>query len=151
MNNSLQTLGVFLTAFGAFVATLVLAYRGLSGDRFTRKVSESAALLSGYTEMVKNLRLEIGEMRLDHDKEVVRNRKQGEEDAERAERMHKLELDGLVAIYAEERKHWDSERERLGKEMLFLKEQIDDLTSQVYFLKYRPPESRDRKGDKLHE
>lgn len=147
MEVPLQTVGVFLTAFGAFVGTLVIAYRGLSGDRFTRKVSESAALLSGYTEMVKNLRLEIGEIRLDHDKEVIRNRSQCQEDTERTARMHKLELDGLIAVYAEERKHWDEERVRLKEEMDTLKEKIDELGTEVYYLKNRPPESKNREGD----
>lgn len=147
MEIPLQTVGVFLTAIGAFVGTLVIAYRGLSGDRFTRKVSESAALLSGYTEMVKNLRLEIGEIRLDHDKEVIRNKKQCQEDSERTTRLHKLELDGLIAIYAEERRHWDLERARLEREMEALREKFDELGTEVYYLKNRPPESQKQEGD----
>lgn len=134
MNNSVQTLGVFLTAFGAFIGTLVLAYRGLSGDRFTRKVSESAALLSGYTEMVKNLRVEIGEIRIDHDKEILRNKDQYHQDLERLSAMHKLEINNVIAMYNEERKQWAIERERTHSQMLALEERLEELKTQVYLL-----------------
>lgn len=142
MDVSLQALGAFLAAFGAFIGALVLAYRGLSGDRFTRRVSESAALLTGYTEMVKNLRLEISEIRSDHDKEMLRNKQQYQADLERLSTMHRLELSGIISTHNEERKHWEAERVRLSNQISEFDERLDELRTQLYLLKNPLPETQ---------
>ncbi len=146
MDSSVQTITAILTALGAFIGALVLAYRGLSGDRFTRKVNESAALLAGYTDMVKNLRIEISDMRLDHDKETQRNKQQYQGDLERLGRLHKAELDSVMAIYAEERKLWDVERERLSNKISELDEALSKVKTEVYLLMHPPVEPPERKG-----
>jgi hypothetical protein len=150
---------LILGGIGTFLGVILAAYRSVTGDKFNRKVSESAALLSGYTEMVKNLRLELKEVHLDNDAEVVRSKKQCAEDMARLERLHKQELDALMAIYAEERKQWELQRTRMvaqfeedrarwNEARLELKERIDGLDSQVYVLRNRPTESKDRAEDK---
>lgn len=146
MRYTLTEITAFVTAVGAFLGALVLAYRGLSGDRFSRRVNESAALLTGYTEMVKNLRVEISDMRLDHDKDVLYTKKQYQNDLERLARLHKIELDSIIAIYTEERRQWEEERERLGSKINELDEKIVELQATVFTP--RNPESKSRESDK---
>jgi uncharacterized protein YukE len=123
------TIAAVLTALGAFIGAVVLAYRGLSGDRFARKVSESAALLTGYTEMVKNLRTEIDQMRQSHAADMGRMLKN-----------HVLEINSINENCDKDRARWDRERLRL-------EERIETLEAQVYAVLHRPPGAQDRQGD----
>ena len=111
-----EGIAAIVVAAGGFIGAVVLAFRGLSGDRFSRKVSESAALLSGYTEMVKNLRTEIDEMRKSHSDDMGRMLKN-----------HVLEIESINDNCDKDRARWDAERERL-------EERIETLEAQVYAL-----------------
>jgi septal ring factor EnvC (AmiA/AmiB activator) len=53
---------MIVAATGA-VAALFAGLRNLRGDRFNRDVSSSAALLTGYKDMVDNLRKELDAVR----------------------------------------------------------------------------------------
>lgn len=150
---------LILGAVGVFLGVLITSYRSVTGDRFTRKVSESAALLTGYTEMVQNLRRELVEVRIDNEKDVERSKKQCVEDMARLERLHRHELDGVIAVYAEERRLWEAQRARMDeqfeqdrarwdKDRMELRERIDDLDSQVYVIRNRPVDSKDRTEDR---
>ena len=144
---------LLLGGMSAFVAALVAAYRSLTGDRFNRKVSESAALLTGYTEMIKNVRLELADVRRDNDLEVTRNKRMAVEDLARLERLHKQEIDGLIAVYTAERKNWEEQRARMEQQFgrdrarwdtdrLELKERLAGLESQVYVIRNNPRENQ---------
>lgn len=124
-----EGIAAILVALSTFIGGVILAFRGLSGDKFNRKVTESAALLTGYTEMVSNLREEIREIRADNEKEQ-----------ERSQRHHKVEIENLIFLHDEERKRWETERVRLT-------ERIDLLESQVAALLYRPKNRRTRAND----
>lgn len=125
-----ESLAAVLVALSTFIGGLALAYRGLSGDRFQRKVTESAALLTGYTEMVGNLRKEIDAIRVAHGSEI-----------ERQQKIHKTEMDGLRLLHEEERTRWNEERQRL-------EDRVDELEGKVTALLYRPPTARDRADDR---
>lgn len=118
-----------LGAIGVFLGVLVAAYRGLRGDKFQRGITESAALLTGYTEMVSNLRKEIDAMRVANANE-----------SERQTRQHAVEIANLRDLHLEERSRWNEERDRL-------EERIDTLEAQVAAVLYRPKESHDRHDD----
>ena len=124
-----EAIAAILVAAGTFLSGLILAIRGLSGDRFNRKVTESAALLTGYTEMVANLRKEIKEIREDNTHEI-----------ERLQRQHKVEIENLTFMQNQERERWDGERNRL-------EERIDTLEAQVAAVLFRPSGSRERADD----
>ncbi len=144
---------LILGGLSAFIGALVAAYRSVTGDKFDRQATESATRLAGYTEMIRDLRSELGEVRKDNDIEVERNRRQYAEDLARLERLHKQEMDALIAIYKEERKQWDQQRARMvaqfeedrarwNADRLELKERIDGLASQVYVIRNPPTEDQ---------
>lgn len=124
-----EGIAAILAAATTFIGGVILAIRGVTGDRFQRKVTESAALLTGYTEMVKNLRQEISDIRADNEKEQ-----------DRKERHHKVELENLIFLHDEERKRWIEERDRMN-------ERIETLEAQVAALLYRPDDARTRSDD----
>lgn len=105
-----------MTAAGAFIGAVILAVRGVTGDRFQRKVTESAALLSGYTEQVKNLRGELEAARVAHDAEV-----------RRIQERHQREIDHLNAQHTQVETRWDEERQRLEDRIETLEAQVAAL------------------------
>lgn len=115
-----EALAAIIVAFGTFIGAVVLAYRGLSGDRFQRKVSESAALLSGYTEMVKNLRTELDEVRKSHESDMGRMLKN-----------HTIELTTQADLWDKERGRWDRDRERMDERIELLEAQVAALLNQL--------------------
>lgn len=130
-----------LGGIATFVGAVTVAWKTVNGERFTQRVSESAALLTGYTDMVKNLRAEMAEMRHAHAEDTGRFQKQCAADMDRLKMMHKYELDSLIAVYAEERSRFERERERM-------EERVETLEAQVTALLYRPSTAQDRAGDK---
>lgn len=118
-----------LGALGAFIGVVFGIVRAMTGERFQRRVTESAALLSGYTDMVKSLRVELTEVKEQHSK-----------DMERQANHHRVEIENTNFLHDEERKRWQTERERL-------EERIDTLEAQVAALLYRPEGRRTRKDD----
>lgn len=126
---SSEAIVAILAAGGTFITGLILALRGVSGDRFNRKVTESAALLTGYTEMVANLRKEIKDIREDNASEI-----------ERIQRQHQVELENIRFLHNEDRKRWESERDHMAG-------RIETLEAQVAAVLFRPQTSRGRKDD----
>lgn len=108
-----EGVAVVLVAVGTFVSGLVLAYRGLSGDRFTRKATEGASLLAGYGEMVKNLRTEMTARDAAHTAEI-----------DRQQRQHRTELDSLALLHKEERERWAEDRARMNERIELLEAQV---------------------------
>lgn len=121
MGLSPEGIAAILVGLSTFLGGIALAYRGLRGDTFQRKVTESAALLSGYTEMVGNLRKEIDAIRDAHAK-----------DQQRATDHHRVELENTNFLHEEERSRWRAERERL-------EERVDQLEAQVAALLFNRP------------
>ncbi len=56
-------IAALVVAITGALAAVFAGMRNLHGDRFNRDVSGSAALLTGYKEMVGNLRLELDAVR----------------------------------------------------------------------------------------
>lgn len=124
-----EGIAAILVAGGTFITGLILALRGVSGDKFQRKVTESAALLSGYTEMVKNLRAEVAAIRDQH-----------AADMERQQRQHDADLATQQQLHDAERMRWMAERVRL-------EERIETQEAQIAAFLLRPKSSRERKSD----
>lgn len=122
-------ISAIIVGLGTFVGAVALALRGITGDRFQRKVTESASLLSGYTEMVKNLRAEIADIRQDNDSEI-----------QRLQQQHQRELEQQNLLHEQERQRWNAERNRL-------EERLETLEAQVVALMNRPKSLRERKSD----
>ena len=83
-------------ALSAAMVGLLTTYRGLTGDKFNRKVSESASLLIGYTTMVEGLRDEVRENKLSYSVDV-----------ERIQARHDREMSALSKHHADERAMWE--------------------------------------------
>ncbi len=108
-----------LGAIGTFAGVLALMWRQLTGDRFKRRVDESANILSGYTNQVRALNAQMSEAQTRHAAEMTRLTAQ-----------HKAEMDNMGALHDRERGRWQSERDRL-------EERIDALEGQVTALLMR--------------
>lgn len=124
-----EGIAALLVAITTFLGGLIAAYRSLSGDKFDRKVKESTALLTGYTEMVSNLRREIDAMRTAY-----------AEDTAHRQRQHQNEIQGLAILHKEERDRWSQERERL-------EDRIEVLEAQVAAVIFRPEGAKTRNDD----
>lgn len=118
-----------VVAATAGIAALFAGFRNLRGDRFNRDVSSSAALLTGYKDMVANLHIELNAVR----QALVEERQQRTQ--ERRE-LH-AELD-------KERRQWAQERRELHDEIDELRESIDKLMR-------RSPMERTRRDDNPEE
>lgn len=116
------------TAAGSLVA-IIAGLRSLMGDRMKGSVDSSVATVTGWDLMTKRLEAQVQalEQRLDTE------RKQHFEEAALLREEHVVEMREL--------------REEHAEEIARLTERIDELGSQVYALKHRPPEMRERAGD----
>lgn len=103
-------------AISAALVGLIAAYRGMSGDRFQRKVAESAALLSGYTEMVDGLRDEIKETKDQNAKEIGRLQTQ-----------HSREMAALERHHEDDRRRWEATLSRCTNRIEQLEAQVASL------------------------
>lgn len=121
---------LLLGALGTLLTTLAVAYRGVTGDRFRRKVDESARILSGYVEQIKTLRAEADSRAAAAALEV-----------DRLVRQHREEIADLERRHDAERQRWHQDRDRL-------EERIDELEAKVAALLYRPASSRSRAEDR---
>lgn len=124
-----ETYAASIAALATFVTALGVVYRSLTGDRFNRKISESASLLSGYTTMVKTLQEQIASIEKRH--KTDREEWQTEKRSLRAE--HAQEVREL--------------REEHAQEVEALSRRIDRLSAQVDLLENRSPHSKDRQSD----
>ncbi len=119
-------LAALLVAATGAAAVMFPGLRNLRGDRFNRDVAASAALLTGYKDMVENLRRELDAVR----------RSLAEERQQRAQERRELH-DEL-----------DEERRQRAQERRELYDQIDELRACVDTLMRRSPQDRTRTDDK---
>lgn len=119
-----------IAAFTGLFGAIFAGIRNIKSDKFKKEVEASAALLTGYTGMVENLQKEIGRLKEDH----------ADDRAAWAEerRQMRVECAEDVARLRDEHK----------REMLIAWEQLDELGSQIYVMKNRPPDAQERKDDK---
>lgn len=117
-----QELAALIIAITGALGAIFAGVRNLRGDKFKKDVEASAALLTGYTNMVNTLQTEIDRLKSDHAEdraawtaERTAHRKECSEETERLREEHRSQL--AIAY-----------------------ERIDDLGSQVYALQNLPPE-----------
>ncbi len=124
--NEIAALIVAITgALGAIFAGV----RNLSGDKFKKEVEAGAALLTGYTNMVGTLQVEIDRLKSDHAED-------------RAEWLAERTL--MRQEYQEELTRLRTEHR---EELKVAYERIDELGSKIYVLENRPGTTRDRSSD----
>ncbi len=123
--SSAELAALIVAATGA-VAALFAGFRNLRGDRFNRDVSSSAALLTGYKDMVDKLRKELDAVR----GSLADERRQWAQ--ERRELHDEL----------------DEERRQRAQERRELYDQIDELRACVDTLMRRSSQERTRSDDK---
>lgn len=108
-----------VVAFSGVLTAIFVGARNLRSDKFKHDVEASAALLAGYTSMVNTLQAQIASIEERH---------------------------------AREREEWQTRERRMreehAEEIKELHERIDELGSQIYALKHRPPETRSREEDR---
>ncbi len=125
--NEIAALIVAITgALGAIFAGV----RNLRGDKIKKEIEASAALLTGYTNMVATLQAEIDRLKSDHAEDRA---------AWISERalMRQEYLEGIGRMRTEHR-----------EELKISYERLDELVSQLYVLQNRPENTRDRSTDK---
>ena len=123
-----ESLAAIIVGVGGLITAIGIQVRGAMGDKFQRKVDQAAALLSGYTDMVANLRQELKECQESALKAV-----QAAQDHARRNR------ETSQALFDREREEWRKDRAELKAEIARQDERIDDLTSQVLMLRKLPP------------
>jgi septal ring factor EnvC (AmiA/AmiB activator) len=133
--NTAEWAALIVAATGA-MAALFAGLRNLRGDRFNRDVSSSAALLTGYKDMVDNLGKQLDA--------VERSLEAEREHRERDRQQWAQERRELHAELDEERRQRAQERRELYAEMDELRECIDKLMR-------RSPEARTRRDDQPRE
>ncbi len=125
-------LAALVVAVGGALGAIISAFRLLRGDKFRESVEESAALLSGYRDMVASLRVEV---------ENARREIAAERIAWNAERRELYaEIDKLRESMRLERNAWHAERRDLHR-------QLDELRDEIATLQPRAATDRTRKGD----
>lgn len=122
-------IAALIVAVTGALAAIFAGLRNLRGDKFKKDVEASAALLTGYTNMVVTLQAEIDRVKEDHNEDRV---------SWATER---------VALRAEHVEDMKRLREEHHAELLVAYERIDELGSQVYVLQHRPEATRDRRTD----
>lgn len=113
------TIAALIAAVGGAFGGIFTGIRSIRSDKFKRNVEAGAALLTGYTDMVAQLRSELDRVKEDHseDKEAWR-----------------VEREALRREFDEDRRRM---REQHAEEVRELNDRIDELSSQVYALTHR--------------
>ena len=122
-------IAALIVAITGALGAIFAGVRNLRGDKFKKEVEASAALLTGYTNMVATLQTEIDRLKSDHAEDRA---------AWIAERalMRQEHLDQISRLRNEHR-----------DELKVAYERIDELGTQVYILQNRPPDANDRSTD----
>lgn len=113
------TIAAVLAAIGGVATGLLTGLRSLRSDKFKRNVEAGAALLTGYTDMVAQLRAELN-----------RVKDENHEDKE----SWRVEREAIRREFAEDRERMRSDHKREVDE---LNDRIDELSSQLYALSQR--------------
>ncbi len=127
-----QGLAALVVAFGGAIGAIFAGLRALRGDKFRRDVEDSAALLSGYRDMVASLRVDVNNAR----SELAAERASW--NSERRELYG--EIDALRQSMVAERMAWSNERRDLHN-------QLDELRDEVHQLTQRSSAKRSRDTD----
>lgn len=130
-----ELITALIIAVGGLITAVGVQLRGVMGDRFKRKVDAAAALLSGYTEMVANLRTELNECQEASLKAVESARDHARRNQDQARRF-----------YESERESWRVDKAELKAEIAEQREEIEKLQAQVYALMGRM-DGRENHGD----
>jgi hypothetical protein len=125
-----QEVAALIVAITGALAAIFAGIRNLRGDAFKKEVEASAALLTGYTTMVTSLQAEIDRLKSAANEDRVNC----------AEERARLRAEYVAEI--------TRMREEHRAELRLAYERIDDLSAQVYTLRHRPPESRERGDDR---
>ncbi len=125
-------LAALVVAVGGALGAIIGAFRLLRGDKFRESVEESAALLSGYRDMVASLRVEV---------ENARKELAAERIAWNIERRELYdEINKLRDSMTLERTAWHNERRELHR-------QLDELRDEIARLQPRAMTDRTRRTD----
>ncbi len=112
-----------VVALGGAIGAILAGIRALRGDRFRREVEESTALLSGYSDMVAALRVEL---------DNVRSALAIERTSWNQERrqLHG-EMDELRDKMDDERAEWNAERQKMHAEVEELRQKVGQLSRRL--------------------
>lgn len=121
-----EELSALIVGVGGIITAVGIQIRGVYGERFSRKVDAAAALLSGYTDMVEQLRQELRECNEAGSKAVEIARDHARRNAEMSR-----------VFYESERDNWRIDKADLKSEIAAQNEEIDTLKAQVYALMAR--------------
>lgn len=124
-------ISLILGGLGALIATLVTAYRGLAGDKFKHKTTESENILSGYTGQIKVMREELKEAREAHRSDVAAIRTAHAEEMARLTAHHRTELENTNWLHEQDRQEWIQEKAELRSEIEMLKAQLVALLARI--------------------
>lgn len=119
-----------IVAITGALGAIFAGVRNLRGDKIKSEVAAAAAVLSGYTTLASDLRLELERNKVDH----AADRKQWAQDRLDMKAEHVQEVKDL--------------RDEHRSEMLIAYERIDELGSLIYVMQNRPPNAQERKDDK---
>lgn len=122
-------LSAVIVAAATALATVIATTRNLKGDKTSREVAVTASGLSVYSTLTTTLQADLERVRAEH----AEDRKQWVEDKAELRREHDEDIKELHQVHA--------------AAMLEAGELIEVLRSEVYALKHRPPETRDRVGE----
>lgn len=111
-------IAALIVAVTGALGAIFAGVRNLRGDKFKKEVDASAALLAGYTNMVVTLQTEIDRLKSDH----AEDRASFREEVARLRAEHAIQMNEAY-------------------------ERINELSSQVYVLQNRPPDTRERRSD----
>ena len=118
-----EEVAALIVAGGGLFTAIGIQLRGLFGDRFQRRVDQAAALLSGYTEMVTNLRIELKECQEAGARALEAQRDHARRNAAVAQ-----------ALFEREREEWRKDKAELKAELHEAEQRIDALQDQVVAL-----------------
>lgn len=118
-----QEWAALIVAITGALAAIFAGVRNLRGDAFKKEVEASAALLTGYTNMVAVLQAEIDRLKSDG----AEDREEAVKERSRMRDEHRADIDRL--------------RDEHRKELLAAYERIDELSAKVYTIQNRPPET----------
>ncbi len=133
---SATELAALIVAGTGAVAAIFAGFRNLRGDRFNRDVSGSAALLTGYKDMLEGVGKQLAAVERSLEAEREHRARDGQQWAQERRELH-AEL--------------DEERRQRAQERRELHDEIDELRECINGLMGRPASARTRKDDKEPE
>lgn len=135
-----QEIAALVVAITGALAAIFAGIRNLRGDAFKREVEASAALLTGYTNMVSTLQAEIDRLKSDS----AEDREGCAEERARLREEHAKEMERQRAEHREEIARLRLEHRT---ELQVAYERIDELGAKVWNIEHRPAGTRARETD----